>query len=181
MRYSPVYEFHDINSENYADIAKILDKSKQWHLMIIPGNIPKEQLEKWKSLGYKLYIHGFRHKADLSLKRSLWGRLILKITNNEAEFAGLSKEDKKMLLEKAYNAWNALGVGEADGFVAPAWYGIGSRFSTPFKSNKFSIPFSVAGLPKFMIPIVNFSQKIYLRLFKIFNFLPIPRIVEHPC
>lgn len=185
-----------------AELQKF-SKDIKWNLMVIPflGEPEGEALEKftaellkWKKEGHSLYLHGYKHKADLSLKRSLLGRLVLHFTNFEAEFAGLSKEDSEMLLQKAMQAWQKLDVGEAQGFVAPAWYGrllnlcksLGfEHYSSRFiiwskKGFRFSIPFSTAGLPGIIIPFVNLCEKIYLRLYRTFNFLPVPRIVKHP-
>jgi len=203
----PVYEFHDVNAHNFLQIAAELRKfggvgGLHWNLMIIPfsenynENFTAQLLE-WKKEGHALYLHGYRHKADLNLKRSLLGRLALSLTNSEAEFAGLSKNDLKMLLAQALQAWQKLNAGEAQGFVAPAWYGsktlfhlckelgfenYSSRFVIWNKSKGagLSIPFSTAGLPKFAIPFVNFCEKIYLKLYGTFGFLPVPRIVKHP-
>jgi len=209
MHCFPVYEFHDINAENFANVADILKRfgtNEHLNLMIIPLNEGvqpsvlkafNEQLLEWKREGHSLYLHGYRHKADLNLKRSLLGRLALSLTNCESEFAGLSKEDSKMLLTKALQEWQKLNVGEPVGFVAPAWYGskmlfylckdlgfenYNSRFIlwNKSKGSRFSLPFSTAGLPRFTIPIVNLCEKIYLKVYKIFNFLPMPRIVRHP-
>jgi hypothetical protein len=206
MRCSPVHEFHDVNICNFLDVATELQKFDScisWNLMVIPflenseNNIGEFalQLLKWKKAGYNLYLHGYKHKADLNLKRSLFGKLALRLTNFEAEFAGLSRNDSKILLDKALQAWQALDAGEAKGFVAPAWYGslfslckdfgfenYCSRFFIWNKNKglRFSIPFSTAGLPKFLIPIIKICEKIYLKLYGIFGFLPVPRIVLHP-
>ncbi len=209
MRCSPVYEFHDVGVCNFSQVAEELQrygKNIKWNLMVIPfsGDLEGEAFEKfaaqileWKKEGHCLYLHGYRHKADLSLKRSLFGQFALRLTNSEAEFAGLSKNDLKMLLNKALQAWQKFSAGEAQGFVAPAWYGsktlfslckelgfenYGSRFTMWNKSKgiRFSLPFSTAGLPKYVIPIVNFCEKIYLKIYGIFGFLPVPRIVKHP-
>jgi len=202
MRCYPVHEFHDVSVCNFSDIATELQKygsSISWNLMVIPfseGDTGKFvfQLLEWKKSGHNLYIHGYKHKADLNLKRSLLGRLALRFTNYEAEFAGLSEDDSKMLLNKGLEAWQKLNVGEANGFVAPAWYGslfslckglgfknYGSRFFIWNKDNgfRFSIPFSTAGIPKFLIPIVKIGERIYLKIYGIFSFLPVPRIVLH--
>jgi predicted deacetylase len=155
------------------------------------------QLLKWKNEGHALHLHGYKHKANLNLKRSLLGRLALRLTNSEAEFAGLSKEDSKAILEKALEAWKKLNIGDAQGFTAPAWYGSKALFclckdlgfenySSRFiiwsrsKGAKLSVPFSTAGLPKILIPFVRIAEKIYLNIYSIFGFLPIPRIVMHP-
>jgi len=207
MHCSPVYEFHDVNVCNFSDVAAELqkfDSNINWNLMVIPlsENTEKEQTEafslqllEWKKNGNNLYLHGYRHKADSSLKRSLFGRLALRLTNSEAEFAGLSKKDSKMFLCEALKAWQKLNVGEVQGFVAPAWYGslfylckdlgfenYGNRFFmwNRDKGLRFSIPFSAAGIPKFLIPFVKICEKIYLKLYGIFGFLPVPRIVLHP-
>jgi len=209
MRCSPVYEFHDVGVCNFSQVAEELQKfggGISWNLMVIPflGDLEVEAFEKfamqilkWKKEGHSLYLHGYRHKADLSLKRSLPGRLALRLTNSEAEFAGLSKNDSEMFLRKALQAWKKLNAGEAQGFVAPAWYGskmlfnlcreLGfENYSSRFiiwnksKGSRFSLPFSTAGLPECVVPIVNFCEKIYLKIYGIFGFLPVPRIVKHP-
>lgn len=208
MRCSPVYEFHDVGIGNFSQIAMELQKFGEnihWNLMVIPfsENSSKNILDKfisqlweWKKAGHNLYLHGYKHKADLNLKRNLFGRVALRLTNFEAEFAGLSKEDLKMLLHKALQAWEKLGVGEAHGFVAPSWHGsrrlfylckefgfksYNSRFIiwNKGKGPKLSVPFSTAGLPRFSIPIVNFCEKIYLKIYGVFSFLPVPRVVRH--
>jgi len=205
MHCSPVYEFHDINAENFANIADILRKSgadKKWNLMVVPFSegIQQafgEQLLEWKREGHSLYLHGYQHKANLSLKRSLLGRLALRLTNSESEFAGLSEADSKMLLEQALQEWQKLNAGKAQGFVPPAWYGSKMLFSlcknfgfenyngrfvvwNKNRGFRFSVPFSSAGLPRIAVPIVNLCEKIYLKVHKIFSFLPMPRIVKHP-
>jgi hypothetical protein len=207
MHCSPVYEFHDVNVYNFSAVAAAVqefDSDISWNFMVIPflGNSGKEETEnftlqllEWKKRGYNLHLHGYRHKADLSLKRNLLGKLALRLTNSEAEFAGLSKKDSKMLLLKALEEWQKLNAGESHGFVAPAWYGslfhlckdlgfenYGSRFFTwnRDKGLRLSIPFSAAGLPKFLILFVKICEKAYLKFYKIFGFLPVPRIVLHP-
>jgi hypothetical protein len=121
----------------------------------------------------------------------------LRLTNCESEFAGLSIEDSKMLLDKALQEWQKLNAGEAQGFVHPAWSGskmlfylcknlgfenYNSRFVmwNKYRGSRLSLPFSIAGLPGFAIPIVNLCEKIYLKVYKIFKFLPMPRITKHP-
>jgi predicted deacetylase len=209
MRYSPVYEFHDVGVSNFSQVAEELQRlggGISWNLMVIPflGDLEGEAFEKfamqlleWKKEGHALHLHGYRHKADLNLKRSPLGWLALRLTNFEAEFAGLSKNDSKILLENALQEWQKLNAGETLGFAAPAWYGSKELFnlckdlgfenySSRFiiwnknKGTRFSLPFSTAGLPECVVPIVNFCEKIYLRIYGIFGFLPVPRIVKHP-
>jgi len=209
MRCSPVYEFHDINVCNFSQIAGKLREiggEIKWDLMVIPflGELEgearerfSEQLLEWKKEGHSLHLHGYRHRADLSLKRSLFGRLALRLTDSEAEFAGLSRDDTETLLKEALLSWQKLNAGPAKGFVAPAWYGSGSLFSlckelgfercssrfiiwSKADGSRFSLPFSTAGLPRFAVPVVNLCEKIYLKIFSVFGFLPVPRVVKHP-
>jgi len=206
MHCSPVYEFHDVEVCNFERIAAELRRfggDIKWNLMVIPfvGELEvealgrfKTQLLEWKKEGHSLYLHGFMHKAGPGFKRSLFGRMALRLTNYEAEFAGLSKEDSRELLREALLAWQKLNAGEAQGFVAPAWYGslfslckelgfenYSSRFIVWSKAGgaRLSMPFSTAGLPKFIIPIVNLCEKIYVKIYGTLSFLPIPRIVKH--
>jgi len=204
MPCSPVYEFHDIDAHNFLQVAEELRKFEgvHWNLMVIPFSENSDenfssQLLEWKKDGHALHLHGYKHKADLNLKRSLLGRLALRLTNSEAEFAGLSKNDLRMLLDKALQSWQKLNAGEAQGFAAPAWYGskvlfslckelgfenYSSRFIMWNKSGgiRLSLPFSTAGLPKFAVPFVNFCEKVYLKIYGVLNFLPVPRVVRHP-
>jgi len=208
MPCSPVYEFHDVNAENFSRLVAELQKfdgNIRWNFMVIPfleeNETPEKftaQLLEWKKEGHSLHLHGYKHKANLSFKRSLLGRLALRLTNFEAEFAGLSKQDLEILLEQALGAWQKLNIGEPLGFTAPAWYGsknlfylcknlgfenYSSRFITwnKAKGSEFSIPFSTAGLPKILMPLVDIAEKIYLKLYSQFSFLPTPRIVKHIC
>ncbi|MDR0517091.1 MAG: DUF2334 domain-containing protein [Fibromonadaceae bacterium] len=209
MPCSPVYEFHDICAGNFSGIAKALSSfgnGIKWNLMIIPfcGEAEpqvteafKKQIWLWKKDGYSLHLHGYKHKVSSSFERSFSGKIALGLTNGEAEFAGLSSASSAELLEEALQEWQKLGVGKPSGFVAPAWYAsmdvfehckrlgfenYGSRFFVwnKYKGLRLSVPFSVAGLPKFSLFFVRMCKKIYLKIFSKFCFLPVPRIVKHP-
>ena len=51
----------------------------------------REELDKFVKEGYEIMLHGARHRADLSLNRSIAGKLALLVSNNEAEFAGIDE------------------------------------------------------------------------------------------
>jgi predicted deacetylase len=208
MPCSPVYEFHDICAGNFSDIAGFLESlgSKiKWNLMIIPFCDVREpdveafrrQILLWKDKGYSLHLHGYKHKASSGFSRSLFGKIALRLTNGEAEFAGLSSASSGELLGEALKEWQKLDVGKPGGFVAPAWYAprevfnlckklgfenYGSRFFiwNKAKGSHLSVPFSTAGIPKFLFFFVKMCEKIYLKIYSVFCFLPIPRIVKHP-
>jgi predicted deacetylase len=208
MPCSPVYEFHDICVGNFSNIAEFLSSSGgeiKWNLMIIPFCDDKEpgveafkrQLMLWKNKGYPLHLHGYKHKASYGKNRSCFGRMALRLTNGEAEFAGLGPASSAELLGEALFAWGEFNVGKPSGFVAPAWYAskevfiickkfgfenYGNRFSIWNKAtgSHLSVPFSTAGIPKFLAFFVKICEKIYLKIYSIFCFLPIPRIVRHP-
>ncbi|GHV11276.1 hypothetical protein AGMMS49938_01660 [Fibrobacterales bacterium] len=195
------FEFHDISARNFEEVL-LPNREVSWSLMIIPfcSDLTPEtrqafakQIIEWKSQGHKLYLHGYKHKANLTLPRSLFGRIALLLTNDEAEFAGLSKTDTKKNLDLAIAEWKNIFAGGnveeifPDGFVAPAWYGSSSLFqvckelhfenydSRFWNWNKktgrqFSIPLSIAGLPKFFAFFVK----------KLEGRLPLSRIVRHP-
>ena len=47
----------------------------------------REELDKFVKEGYEIMLHGARHRADLSLNRSIAGKLALLVSNNEAELS----------------------------------------------------------------------------------------------
>lgn len=83
----------------------------------------REELEKFVEDGYEIMLHGARHRADLSLKRSLQGKLALMISNNEAEFAGIDERFTQALLKRSLALWKAHGTGKPSGFIPPIWFG----------------------------------------------------------
>jgi hypothetical protein len=83
----------------------------------------REELEKFVEDGYEIMLHGARHRADLTLKRSLQGKLALMISNNEAEFAGIDERFTQALLKRSLALWKAHGTGKASGFIPPIWFG----------------------------------------------------------
>ena len=66
----------------------------------------REELDKFVKEGYEIMLHGARHRADLSLNRSIAGKLALLVSNNEAEFAGIDERFTQALL-----------------FIPPIWFG----------------------------------------------------------
>ena len=83
----------------------------------------REELEKFVNEGYEIMLHGARHRADLSLKRSVQGKIALWISNNEAEFAGLNERFTQALLKRSLALWKAHGSGKPSGFIPPIWFG----------------------------------------------------------
>ena len=83
----------------------------------------REELEKFVKDGYEIMLHGARHRADLSLKRSIAGKLALLISNNEAEFAGIDERFTQALLKRSLALWKAHGTGKPSGFIPPIWFG----------------------------------------------------------
>ena len=83
----------------------------------------REELEKFVQDGYEIMLHGARHRADLSLKRSLFGKIALWISNNEAEFAGINERFTQALLKRSLALWKAHGTGKPSGFIPPIWFG----------------------------------------------------------
>jgi len=83
----------------------------------------REELEKFVKEGYEIMLHGARHRADLSLKRSLAGKLALLVSNNEAEFAGIDERFTQALLKRSLALWKAHGTGKPSGFIPPIWFG----------------------------------------------------------
>lgn len=83
----------------------------------------REELEKFVKEGYEIMLHGARHRADLSLKRSISGKLALLVSNNEAEFAGIDERFTQALLKRSLALWKAHGTGKPSGFIPPIWFG----------------------------------------------------------
>ena len=83
----------------------------------------REELEKFVKEGYEIMLHGARHRADLQMKRSLQGKIVLWISNNGAEFAGIDERFTQALLKRSLALWKAHGTGKASGFIPPIWFG----------------------------------------------------------
>jgi len=83
----------------------------------------REELDKFVKEGYEIMLHGARHRADLSLNRSIAGKLALLVSNNEAEFAGIDERFTQALLKRSLALWKAHGTGKPSGFIPPIWCG----------------------------------------------------------
>ena len=83
----------------------------------------REELDKFVKEGYEIMLHGARHRADLSLNRSIAGKLALLVSNNEAEFAGIDERFTQALLKRSLALWKAHGNGKPSGFIPPVWFG----------------------------------------------------------
>ena len=83
----------------------------------------REELEKFVKEGYEIMLHGARHRADLQMKRSLQGKIVLWISNNGAEFAGIDERFTQALLKRSLALWKANGIGKPSGFIPPIWFG----------------------------------------------------------
>ncbi len=198
--------FHDVCPENCEWIATELALLESLGvttcaLGVIPHaegeSIPKfrAQLLRWQDQGYEFLLHGYRHQANVDSPRSLGGRMALRMTGGQAEFAGLSEGQSAKLLEEAIRSWDRLGLGRALGFVPPTWHAnsqlpfqalqVGwsvyeARFSlmvqgSPVPQNIFSIPASFAGLGPMSGALARKLAKYVV------PHLPgIPRLVFHP-
>ncbi len=100
-------------------------------LMVIPQTETKEPqrlaefkvfLQEQSKRGVRLWLHGFKHKADRENQGSLKGRLVQKMCRGEAEFCGLSLAEAKHRYTLALSAWEELGIGSPEGFVPPTWH-----------------------------------------------------------
>ena len=83
----------------------------------------REELDKFVKEGYEIMLHGARHRADLSLNRSIAGKLALLVSNNEAEFAGIDERFTQALLKRSLALWKAHGNGKPSCFIPPIWFG----------------------------------------------------------
>lgn len=128
--------FHDLGISNFREVVPLLfdlreELGEPFSVLVIPavGAQPKGEVEEFKAAlarleaeGFELALHGFRHVADRDLKRSFFGRAALLATGGEAEFAGLSEGDSRMVLEQSLAAWRALVGRAAAAFVPPTWH-----------------------------------------------------------
>ena len=183
--------YHDVTAENHSLVAQDLALLAswgypRWTLMVVPeaqghlGEAFREQLSQFRDQGHELALHGYKHRADLSLKRSLAGKIALLLTRQEAEFAGLSVADSLSLLEDSIRSWEHLGLGSATGFVPPTWHApehlaeqalrVGWRFyeerfylhlqKSGITIQRWSIPVSFAGLPSWSHVFVRFMASL---------------------
>jgi len=83
----------------------------------------REELENFVKEGYEIMLHGARHRADLSINRTISGKIALLVSNNEAEFAGLDERFTQALLKRSLALWKAHGTGKPSGFIPPIWFG----------------------------------------------------------
>jgi hypothetical protein len=129
--------YHDYNIKNFESALVQIDKitkvaGSTISIAVVPaiGAAPEEErerfcesIEKLKSEGHELLLHGARHAANLSKERSVFGKSALMFSNNVAEFAGLNEEESQALLDRSIALWHALGQEELPiGYVPPAWY-----------------------------------------------------------
>ncbi len=127
--------YHNFNVKNCkrasVEIRKIAEAvGSPISIAVVPsiGGVPEseaeffcEQIELFIKDGYEIVLHGARHRADLFVKRSWFGKVALWLSHNGAEFAGLNKRFSKALLDRGIALWNAHGLGKASGFVPPVW------------------------------------------------------------
>jgi predicted deacetylase len=202
-----VPEYHDVTVHNYVQVQQHLQMLMawgvpSWNLMVVPGvgsaSASQVQdfansLRAWKEEGHRLHVHGFLHQAQNVKSRSLWGRWALRCTGGEAEFAGLPSQESQCLLDGALEAWRALEVGDAEGFVPPTWHAnshllrqciqaglraYGGRMGIWDVQNGWrgSMAMSFAGLPTALLPWAYRWAQLWARL-RVKN----TRVVLHPC
>lgn len=129
--------YHNFNVKNCktaaAEIRKIAEVAgSPISIAVVPsiGGVPeseaeefREEIGKFVQEGYEIILHGTRHRADLFIKRSFWGKVGLWLSSNGAEFAGLGKKTSQELLNRSIALWKAHGFGRPSGFVAPVCFG----------------------------------------------------------
>lgn len=127
--------YHNFNVKNCkrasVEIRKIAEAvGSPISIAVVPsiGAVPeseaeffRESIEQFIKDGYEIVLHGARHRADLFVYRSFFGRVALWLSHNGAEFAGLSKRFSQSLLDRGLAMWNAHDLGKASGFVPPVW------------------------------------------------------------
>ena len=129
--------YHNFNVKNCKKSAEEIRKiaaaaGSPISIAVVPsiGGVPeseadafREEIGKFVQEGYEIMLHGARHRADLSLNRSIAGKLALLVSNNEAEFAGIDERFTQALLKRSLALWKAHGSGKPSGFIPPVWFG----------------------------------------------------------
>lgn len=129
--------YHDFNIRNFEKALVQIDKiagtaGSPISVAVVPsvGAAPEDErnrfceaIDKLKSDGHELLLHGARHFANLGKDRSVFGKSALMISSNVAEFAGLNEEESQALLDRSIALWHGLGQDDLPiGYVPPAWY-----------------------------------------------------------
>lgn len=199
--------YHDFSVKNFRQAAEHIRKMAEvsgspFTIAVIPSTENADEsdveafrgeLRNFEKAGFELLLHGARHLAEGSARRSVFGRAALLLTSGEAEFAGLGAKDSDALFERAVeygNFWNA----DFGGFVPPAWYGNSSlkkralsefefydarfsifRRSAEKKARTFAPAISFAGLPEKSLGVVAAFSRILFRAP-----FGVERLVFHP-
>lgn len=134
-------------------------------LMVIPaasGDLGRrkafgEWLVDESGAGRELFCHGLAHRAHLEHSRSTAGKWQNKLTDGEAEFAGLERRVGERLLDAALGEFRELKCGLPFGFVPPTWYApdwleheVFRRGITAYEKRFF---ISRSGVSKFNFPL----------------------------
>ena len=203
--------FHDLSVWNFKTVASILQEIQDitktpFSILVIPDTegASHEQIQEYRNFlhelqekGFELALHGFRHHAKLSKDRSYIGLCQMKMTNGEAEFAGMSKRRTQKLLDQSINAWNQLLQQEGQetprpaAFIPPTWFGSKSlptlvnhagmlyesrtTLNPVIGKNKISPVVSFAGIPRASEPLAFLWGELMLK-----SPVGIPRIALHP-
>lgn len=197
--------FHDLRVSNFREVLPWLfelqkELGEPFSVLVIPavGGAEKGEVEAFvkvllelQNAGFELALHGFEHAANRAFERSLYGRLALRATGGEAEFAGLGEQDSARVLEQSLAAWHALLEARAAAFVPPTWHANGfllgqvlkrglvyeSRFALFGGGKKrFSPVTSFAGIPRALEGAAFAFGRMILNLP-----FGVPRIALHPC
>ncbi|MCQ2049902.1 MAG: DUF2334 domain-containing protein [Candidatus Saccharibacteria bacterium] len=203
--------FHDLSVWNFKTVASILQEIQDitktpFSILVIPDTegASHEQIQEYRKFlydlqdkGFELALHGFRHHAKLSKDRSYIGLCQMKMTNGEAEFAGICKQKTKKLLKQGLEAWFSLMEQEGQktpspvAFIPPTWYGnkslpsLVNRAGMLYESRialspvigrtKASPVVSFAGIPRASEPLAFLWGELMLK-----SPVGVPRIALHP-
>lgn len=124
---------HDLRPSRLAECAELLELLVSYGfgrvgLALIPcdedaSSAQQEAFAQWclSQAQHLWLLHGWKHRADPDLPRSLIGRFLQKICHQQAEFAGLDREHCTRILHHALDSVRSSGLDLA-GFVAPTWH-----------------------------------------------------------
>ncbi|MBO5423543.1 MAG: DUF2334 domain-containing protein [Fibrobacteraceae bacterium] len=197
--------YHDFSIDSaqivFSNIQKIKSfTGKSFPVLVVPNtsNASSLKISEFSSMlkelendNFELLLHGCTHHANLTQKRTLYGRFALSLTQNEAEFAGLSEKDSLESLNQAYQYWQNLDLKPPVGFVAPTWHANPFlkkqvlkkniifeerlKIISPTGKSIYSPVVSFAGIPSLTLPLAFAYGNLIMG-----SKIGVPRLALHP-
>lgn len=195
--------YHDLSIWNWPLVECELRLLRSWGvsscaLGVIPAmedfsasqqEVFRQRLQQWQADGYEMLLHGWKHR--MAEGGSWVRRWVGRITQQEAEFAGVSTVEARELMAGAVEAWSLLGLPFPQVFIPPTWWISRKVPEVVFQQNLQmletryrlishtgrsvgSVPWSRAGIPPWL-------QSCNTLAFDLLRHWPgVPRLVFHP-